>query len=67
MWANRMDHYYKIGSHNIHMADMLFCLGLVLVLGVSLCGLIEFTVRRDVKSVGQISFNLRSNKKQRLN
>ena len=52
MWANRMDHYYKIGSHNIHMADMLFCLGLVLVLGVSLCGLIEFTVRRDVKSVG---------------
>ena len=52
MWANRMDHYYKIGNHNVHMADMLGCLVLVLVLGMSLYGLIEYTVRKDVKSVG---------------
>ena len=61
-----MDHYYKIGNHNVHMADMLFCLGLVVVLGVSLFGLMEYTVRRDVKSMGQIAVNLRSSKKERL-
>ena len=54
LWANRMDHYYKIGSHNVHMAEILGCLILVTVLGIILCGLVECTVRRDVKSIDKI-------------
>merc|ERR1712166_514750 len=41
LWTNRMDHYYIIGSHNVHMADILDCMILVTVLGIFLCGLVE--------------------------
>ena len=67
LWANRMDHYYKIGNHDIHMADLLSCLGLVILLaGIVYC-LIEVTVRRDVRSMGQLAIDLKLSKREKLN
>ena len=62
-----MDHYYKIGNHDVHMADLLSCLGLVILLGTIVCCLIEKTVRRDVKNMGQLAIDLKLSKREKLN
>ena len=67
LWANRMDHFYKIGNHNVHMADILFCIGLIALLGAVVAGLVEFTVRKDVKTMGQLISSMRSLKRDKLN
>ena len=66
-WANRMDHYYKIGNHDIHMAEILFCLGLIVILGLTVFCMMEYTVRRDIRSIGENMSSIKITKQQRLN
>ena len=48
-WAMRMDHYLKFGDNNIHMANILYGVGLIIGLGFVLYFLLVRSIGKDFK------------------
>ena len=50
-WANRMDHYYKIGSHEIHLLQLIISIGIVFAASCVVMKILSNLLRKDFKMI----------------
>lgn len=51
LWANRMDHYMKLGNENIHMASILLSLGIIITLSCIISSLMKRGLNKDFVNI----------------
>lgn len=56
----RLDHYIKTGDNNIHMANILYALGVIVAVMFILGSVLGFSLRRDFANLKVLS-NFRRN------
>lgn len=47
-WANRMEHYFKIGRENIHLAAILISISIIILLMIIIAKVMQRSLNQDV-------------------
>ena len=61
----RLDHYMKIGNNDIHLAQLLYSLGMIFALVISLSLLLGRSIKKDFQNLELISLRKKERRDQR--
>ena len=60
-----MDHYYRIGNHDIHMLQLLVTMGIVIVASCIVVAILNSSLRKDFKSMELAAISRKAKKAAR--
>ena len=61
----RLDHYFKIGDNNVHLAQIIYSIGTILVLAAVLTFSLKKSLNKDFNSIELIDARKKAIKRER--